>query len=224
MSRSKFTLPRHVAGAFCCLSITLVVIGLAGLEHVVRPHDSDPRWWRWITPAAFSLALLLSLCVAFAPIRSGRGAGIRVLMIVSLCLSIPAFLSWPLLPRIPFDGETADNIKCASNLRQIWAALQIYSAANRGALPDDLDTLLKTTEITRECFVCPMADNTTHLSYTYLGKGKTSNLTKEDVLAYDGSSDHHGRINVLYGDGHVERWQTLSDLQHYMATTKPTTR
>ena len=51
-----------------------------------------------------------------------------VIGIIALLISI-------LLPSLNRARETANRVKCASNLRQIGTAIQLYANENRGAFP-----------------------------------------------------------------------------------------
>jgi hypothetical protein len=93
----------------------------------------------------------------------------------------------------------------------------LYSHEHRGALPDRLEDLPLTEDITAQDFICPSSNDTPaagakdqlaanlqlpgHQSYIYLGKGKTYYSTFGTVLVYE-SLGHHGEgFNVLLGDG-----------------------
>ena len=78
-------------------------------------------------------------------------------------------------------------------------------------------------DLTPAVFICPNTNHTPaalgpttqataanihsggHLSYIYLGKGFTSSVAPNVILAYEPLSNHYGNgMNVLFGDGHVE--------------------
>ena len=120
-------------------------------------------------------------------------------------------------------GDGTPRLKCASNLRQIGQALQMYGANEHGRLPDDLWTLLSTQDLSPAVFVCPVTNDdpasgaTTqelaadfakpgHVSYVYLGKGLTeSQLDGNTVVAYEPLSNHGNTgMTVLFGEGNVE--------------------
>jgi prepilin-type processing-associated H-X9-DG protein len=61
-----------------------------------------------------------------------RGFGwVELLVIIAILALLVSFL----LPSLCRSSETANRVKCASNLRQIGQAILIYSNDNRGALP-----------------------------------------------------------------------------------------
>jgi prepilin-type processing-associated H-X9-DG protein len=127
-----------------------------------------------------------------------------------------------LLPSLNRARETANRVKCASNMKQIGSALLLYSNENQNQYPPDLETLLKTQDISSAVFVCPTgsdtpapgADNAAqaknlsaggHLSYVYVGKGMTNSEPPDKVVLYENPGAHGGDgMNVLFGDGHVE--------------------
>ena len=49
-------------------------------------------------------------------------------------------------------------IKCANNLKQIGLAIQKYAYAHNCDLPDSLDALLETKQLTPNILVCPTVD------------------------------------------------------------------
>ncbi len=159
------------------------------------------------------------------PAVTGRG-----MAIAGLVLGILNILGWAayigliaavMFPPLGRSRETANRVKCASNLRQIGHAILLYANENRGAYPQSLDQLVLTQDITADCFVCPSTNDTKatgntpqaivtdmagggHLSYVYVGKGMTSNVSPEAVVAYEPFSNHADEgTNVLFGDGHV---------------------
>ncbi|HEV2295217.1 MAG TPA: hypothetical protein VGR35_15295 [Tepidisphaeraceae bacterium] len=130
-----------------------------------------------------------------------------------------------LLPSLNRARETANRVKCASNLRQIGLAMLLHSNENKGKYPDALGELLK-QDLTIDVFVCPSSNNEVppevkaggleaqmawvneHSSYVYAGAGKTNQEPAENVVAYEHMHNHdHDGINLLFGDGHVEFFQ-----------------
>ena len=81
-------------------------------------------------------------------------------------------------------------------------------------------------DLTPDAFICPNTNHTPaalgpttqasaanihsggHLSYIYLGKGFTSSVAPNVILAYEPLSNHGSGMNVLFGDGHVEFFHT----------------
>ena len=148
-----------------------------------------------------------------------RRLRIVVALLLPVALVIGAYKL--LLPSHTFCGESAWRIRCASNLKQIGMALQIYASEHSGQYPASFEELLPTADITTEVFVCPLSTDTRapttretlqvfgepgHNSYVYAGAGLTSaTITPSHVLAYENLSNHGGDgMNVVYGDGSVE--------------------
>jgi hypothetical protein len=124
-------------------------------------------------------------------------------------------------------GE-ANRIKCASNLRQIGLAIEMYANQHGGKLPDDFGALLLNTEVVHEVFVCPTSQDEPptgqtaaeraaslstpgHCSYAYFGRGLSMPVDANRVMAMDKPENHglagtpgRAEVNVLYGDGRVE--------------------
>jgi prepilin-type processing-associated H-X9-DG protein len=132
---------------------------------------------------------------------------------------------------LPMLGKHAQapRIKCASNLKNIALAIQIYANSHDGRFPATFEELLVTTDLTPNIFVCPESNDDPasgvtaavqashlrdghHLSYVYVGSGLTMSVPNAAtvVLAYEPLTNHHGDgINVLFADGHVE-WMTAN--------------
>src|ERR1041385_399201 len=107
-----------------------------------------------------------------------------VIGIIALLISI-------LLPSLNRARETANRVKCGSNMRQIGQAMLLYSNENKAKYPPDLGTLVKTEDISIEVFTCPSSDTAIppdirsgaldkqaawvngNSDYVYLGKGFT---------------------------------------------------
>ncbi|HEX4795281.1 MAG TPA: hypothetical protein VH370_15910 [Humisphaera sp.] len=116
----------------------------------------------------------------------------------------------------------ARRIRCASNLRLIGMALSMYAQDDQGKLPDDLSVLVAREYITPDVLICPASNderapgqtpgeqaahlaNSAHCSYIYYGKGKSTPLDKDAILALELPANHDGDgMNILYADGHVD--------------------
>jgi len=128
-----------------------------------------------------------------------------------------------LLPSLNRARETANRVKCGSNMRQIGQAMLLYSNENKSKFPADLGTLVKTEEISIECFTCPSSNTeippevragnpdvqvkwvNEHSDYVYLGKGHKNSDSPEVVMLYEKAEDHdRDGMNMLFADGHVE--------------------
>ena len=131
-----------------------------------------------------------------------------------------------LLPSLGRARESANRVKCGSNLRQIGQAAFLYANENGGQLAPDIPTMLQTQDITPEVFVCPSSNigkatgATTqhvvadllagdHVSYAWTGAGLTTAVTADVILAFD-LEPHVPKdgvtttgINVLLGDGSI---------------------
>jgi prepilin-type processing-associated H-X9-DG protein len=135
-----------------------------------------------------------------------------------------------LLPSLCAPRETANRVKCASNLRQIGLAITNYAKSHGGEYPPSLAVLVG-QEISPEVLTCPSSNdvaasgtNTDEaiaeltaaesnapghkdcLSYVYVGRGLNANTaTDRTIVAYEPLDNHDGDgTNVLFGDGHIE--------------------
>lgn len=135
-----------------------------------------------------------------------------------------------LLPSLNRARETANRVKSASNLRQMGMAMVLYANENRGKLPPDLGTLVKTEDIGPDVFVNPRASNDAtpprngdtdagaafvneHSDYIYVGSGLTNTAGAETVIAYENPEGLDDGINLLFGDGHVEFYMMPAAMQ-----------
>jgi prepilin-type processing-associated H-X9-DG protein len=139
-----------------------------------------------------------------------------------------------LLPSLNRAREQANRVKSASNLRQIGMAGMIYANENKGKFPDDAGTVLLGGDITAEVFVSPRTGTAVprglegdalknwaneQSDYVWLGKGKTTNATSEEVLAYEKPERVTDGINVLYADGHVD-WVSMPQAMQMIEKVK----
>ncbi|HEY7088926.1 MAG TPA: H-X9-DG-CTERM domain-containing protein, partial [Tepidisphaeraceae bacterium] len=135
-----------------------------------------------------------------------------------------AFMASVMLPSLSRARETANRVKCASNMRQIGQAMLLYANEHKGAYPATMGELLQ-EEITPNCFLCPTRGTNvppqidlaepaikagwvdSSSDYVYVAAGKNVNMKNlaESVVLYERPGDHGGDgINMLFGDGHVE--------------------
>src|SRR4051812_18648152 len=94
------------------------------------------------------------------------------------------------LPPVTSARAAQRQLNCASNLRQISIALQVYAASNNGTYPDTLARLVSSNLLPASTLVCPATDHATapgatpqlqagnlvqgkSVSYVYIGSGMT---------------------------------------------------
>jgi prepilin-type processing-associated H-X9-DG protein len=134
-----------------------------------------------------------------------------------------AMLTSILLPSLNRARETANRVKCSSNLRQIGQGILIYADTHQGNYPPDLGTLVKTGPLTAAVFVCPSASTrlpgrmtadqssdwvNANSDYIYIGANLKMGADPTIVVCYEKDDDHGGDgMNLLFADGHVEFMQ-----------------
>jgi prepilin-type processing-associated H-X9-DG protein len=141
-----------------------------------------------------------------------------------------------LLPATNRARETANRVKCASNMRQIGQGILLYANDHKGKYPDNLGQLVVAEDLTAQVFVCPSGSKNVpmdiirapkdqqgdwvnqHSDYIYLGAGKKNSIAADVITLYEKSQDHgNAGMNLLFGDGHVEfmtmpvAWKMLQD-------------
>lgn len=128
-----------------------------------------------------------------------------------------------MLPSLNRARETANRVKCASNMRQIGQAMQLYANEHKGKFPNDFGEMLLTQDVTIEVFTCPSSAANipaevrqmqpqqqaawvnANAHYYYLGKGKNNAIDPSRVMIYEKEANHGGDgMNMLFGDGHAE--------------------
>lgn len=154
-----------------------------------------------------------------ASLMSGRDAS-AIAGVVALQTSI-------LLPSLNRARETANRVKCASNLRQMGQLCLLYANDHKGKYPETAKELYRSAiadyDLVGEVFLCP--SNTTslpqnfkamtpdekaawlaeHSDYIYVGGGKTVSAPAEAVIMYEKMVNHdQDGFNALFADGHVE--------------------
>jgi prepilin-type processing-associated H-X9-DG protein len=176
-------------------------------------------------PGLGILAIVLG-AIGMGKTRDPRVGG-KGLAIAGLVIGIVATMSIVLqiailLPALSHAREAGNRVKCASNLRQIGLAVQMYANSNKGNFPPDLPTLFRSGQLSSVTLICPATNHTAasgtpafqlgkDLSYVYVGSGLNWTAQSDVIVAYEPPSDHTPGLtgprsggNVLFADGHVE--------------------
>lgn len=177
-------------------------------------------------PALGAVAIVLgaiAMSVTKNPAVGGRGMAITGLVLGIVGVLVLVFQVSVFLPSLNRARETANRVKCASNLRQIGQGCFMYANDNHQQFPPDLGTLVTAESMTPRTFVCPSgpanpASATSaawvnkNSDYVYLGAGRTTTMGPSEVLVYENPVDHHEGMEILFGDGSVQ-WFKLTDAQ-----------
>lgn len=204
----KLTIDAGSAGLFAVCLVLAAVFGQQFCAWIWRANQTESRWrFKW---TAIALAMILTL---FA-------AGIAMTGVVHQT----AWLAKSPVKLIRFGGnsrEAALRVMCASNMRQIGYALQLYAKANDGQYPQRLDQIAGGDSVNHpDVFTCPSGfeepaggsttqpwiDRLTpeHVSYTYHPEGFTAANAKTAIVLTESIRNHEEGGNVLYADGHAE--------------------
>ncbi|HVT87354.1 MAG TPA: H-X9-DG-CTERM domain-containing protein [Tepidisphaeraceae bacterium] len=160
-------------------------------------------------------------------------------MFASVGIGVGGLMTSILLPSLNRARETANRVKCASNLRSIGQAILLYANDNQGKFPPNLGELILKEELTAGSFICPSGNTqlpnavgpdigkqiadwvNANSDYVYLGAGKTAAAPAVDIIAYDkpGHHDNDG-INILFADGHVD-FVTMRQAMQMIAQQAP---
>jgi prepilin-type processing-associated H-X9-DG protein len=192
-----------------------------------QPYGEPPKTSGWaiaslVCGILFCIPLSALLAIVFGIVgivetKGGRkkGFGMALAGLILGLLVGPVVLIAILLPSLNRARETANRVKCASNMRQIGQAMLLYANDNMGKYPPDLPTLLKNEDIAASIFLCPSSGETAangpadlesggHDSYVYLGKGLTESSDQNLPTLYEVDAHHIDGANFLFVDGHVE--------------------
>jgi prepilin-type processing-associated H-X9-DG protein len=182
--------------------------------------------WGFLVPflgligIGFGIATAAQESLSNAQRKSGmQWAGIGVLATLInplMCIAI-------VLPSLGHARPESNVIKCASNLRQIGLAIQMYANDNNDALTPDIVTLLSTQDLTTDVFLCPQSEHDTivrgggpasvvegtstcsYLFYRFPSQ-KLGQLPRDAILVFEKDCFHtpaNQGMNVLHADGSV---------------------
>jgi prepilin-type processing-associated H-X9-DG protein len=202
------------SGAICLIAILLLGHWIASwLWRETHPSNSaNPRWKPTWTAALTTIVVLLFL--------SGMAA-----------VGIAHQSAWLATSDKPMFHDAASRIWCASHMKQIGLAIQLYSNENSGKFPDTLEQVLLTQDISPEVMICPASKlekspgNTPeeqakhlhegHVSYIYVGKGLRSASATQPILFEFPENHEFKGANILFSDSHVE-WFTLEQARRIL--------
>ena len=172
---------------------------------------------------------------------SGRGRGKAkaavVLGVINLALSV--LLTAAAFPAMAHARRKANEMRCASNLRQLSVAMLMYAQDNRGFLPPDFDAVQKYLgPPLNAAVVCTCHEASaqglapasvglgTKYSYIFVPPPapRLAQIGSPATVpaAYEPLANHGGRgINVVYWDGHVQ-WHPAPAAQRLIAQIQAT--
>lgn len=105
----------------------------------------------------------------------------------------------------------ATRMACGTNMSGLGKALLIHSNDYDDEFPPDLETLMRTAEVTEKSLICPATG--LKETYIYRGKGLTTSHIPSMITVYETAGNHDGDgRNVLFLDSHVE-WVTEERFQ-----------
>jgi prepilin-type processing-associated H-X9-DG protein len=184
--------------AIVCLVLGVVVIFPLGFGLAVIPRSIAAA-----TGVGYGIVALIQT-------RKSKGAGglLASFGLVLNCMYLAIAILFSAMMQIKENSPRAD---CASNMKRIALAIDMYAAAHDGMIPRSFEDLRSYTPNLDKLLICPSAKDTRHPSYqVILGGAKwNSPETTGAVVVTENPSNHGGSgHNVLYGDGHVQ-WELL---------------
>jgi len=206
----------------------LASLGMSALANAVRSPRDPARSAGLIMPTYTDLAKGAKATVYVTKLEGNdlvtRCQGDRSAL-VNLCgglgmmggstgtVAVAALAAGVMLPALGKARENAQELKAATQLRQIGMAIQVYAAEHDDALPPDLKTMIDQNFFTEELLQSPSgpapdggADFWINLKIKKLDDAKFSS---KHVMGYDRVMYASGEtVNVLFFDGHVEKIPT----------------
>jgi prepilin-type processing-associated H-X9-DG protein len=199
------TQPPPPSGGATGLAITSLILGIVGM-----------------CVPLLSIGAIVCGAIGISKTRDPRSGG-RGMAIAGLVLGCVGFvfsflMISILLPSLNKARETANRVKCQSNMSQIGKAIWLYANENNGYPPPRLSLLVTTQDLEVDRFCCPSsnqspgsvaadADDDDHLSYVYVltGRHPLNAPGGSHVLLYEKPGAHDGDgMNVLFADGRAE--------------------
>ncbi len=149
-----------------------------------------------------------------------RRATMPTMLAGCVALALAASIA-ALLPQTGRARESANRVKCRSNLKQIGLALLLYADDHGGDYPPSLDVLLLHIDITAEVFTCAssseekatgattqqvaqnlVANPAKHCSYVYLpSPSKLGAGPPDRIIAYEPLTNHRDVDHSVSDDG-----------------------
>jgi hypothetical protein len=199
--------PGMLGGACCLAGVIVLGHGISAWlwrETAATAGESRPRRWR----GGWTLAAV----------------GIVVLMFVAGIAAVGAThqSAWLIRSDAPIfefrSIERSNRVKCGSNMKSFAQAIVLYANEHNGQLPDTLEQLLLSQDVSAETYVCPSSDADSapgqtreeqarqmtdeHNSYVYHGRGHQLGLLPPDFpLLCEPLRNHDADgMNILFGN------------------------
>lgn len=190
-----------------------------------------------IVPGLAAIAMGLVAIARTGPMRmAGRGFAIAGIALGCAAVFFSILSLSILLPSVTRARESANRIRCSSNMSQLGQAMLAY-AVDYGQYPPDLQALLAdpNSGLVPQALLCPSTSHAAragaaptfgdNLSFIYTGGGLGGDAPATVVLLYE-PVDHHNRegANFLFADGAVQfipRQQARSMIQQLQQGINP---
>jgi len=147
-----------------------------------------------------SNGLLLGKGKAIAGIVFGCWAVLRILLLAILAALILSDVN-------KAHHAVSHMVACINNLKHIGLGIHYFAYEHSDNLPTSTGCEEQINEYLQniKCFRCPLNDNPYHF---FVNGQKLTGMTEPDktIMAICPSEHFKNRVNVLFGDGHVEAW------------------
>ena len=115
--------------------------------------------------------------------------------------------------------ESARELSCKNNLRQMGIAIQVWRTDHDDALPPDLQTLVDHKYLTIKVLKCPCAKTAAGALDYRMVKTQGRTFAEADVVVYDRAGNHAGGRYVLLYNLQVV-WLAEEDFKKRMGNEK----
>src|SRR4051794_17348253 len=113
-----------------------------------------------------------------------RKSPVRYLAWAVGILVVGGMLISVMLPSLCRSSETANRVKCGSNLRQIGQAIGLYAQSHGGQYPPSLAVLLSGEDLTAEVMICASSNDEKSAAADMKG-------VEAEVAAAEGNTSGH---------------------------------
>ena len=182
----------------------------------------------WLPVVGFLAAVTGVVTLVRIKRQPHRHAG-RLIVIMGLvfgtfgALGTCSFLLSSFLPAYSRARELSNRLVCASNMKAVGTAMNVYLTSYEGDRGAMLDWLVEKGHLTRDQIVCP-SSGLAISNYVFVPPSPDRPVANRTVVMYEPLSNHNGEGgNMLFADGHAEfvRAVRYDEMLNMVSTAAP---